>query len=285
MCRSPERTSTASGFVGGAPSDSPRRFAGHRLQRVMRQLAVVAAMVALLIAATAGAVFARTGRHTGTSSTPTVASEPSGASQGGARKPTSLPDLLVQPRDTTSALSVHLLPGGDQVNGQPTLDLCNQTFASESSRVQRLQDVAIDSSGAAVLSTEAVRYRSAAATRQAFSELRRARASCPNAPVTNKTDGTETTTTFHAAPDSGWPQVHSVQRQAFSLTTVDSSGASTDSIAVYLRRGRVLLGVYFPAVKGEQPVIDGSTTPSDIVTGFATRIEKLPASFVADPPV
>jgi hypothetical protein len=145
-----------------------------------------------------------------------------------------------------------------------------------------LQDVAVDASGAGVLSTEAVLYQNAAATKQAFKELRRARASCPKGPVT-KTDGSATTTVFHPAPDTAWPQTASVARQAFHLTTTDAKGASTDSLAVYLRRGRVLLGVYFTKADNHQPAIDGRTTPADIVNQFATRIAQLPASFVADP--
>ena len=222
--------------------------------------------------------------HAGLPSKRTVDVSSSASAQGPAGSPTSLPDLLVQPRDTTHAVSVRLLPGGDQVKGQPTLDLCNQAFASESLRVERLQDVALDSSNNAVFSTEAVLYKNAAATREAFSELRRVRASCPQGPVTNKADGSSTTTTFHAAPDKSWPQTASVGREAFSLTTDDGKGGNTDSLAVYLRRGRVLLGVYFPKPNGEQPAIDGHTNPADIVGAFATRIAKLPASFVADPP-
>ena len=69
------------------------------------------------------------------------------------------------------------------------------------------------------------------------------------------------------------------------MTTTDANGKSVDSLAVYLRRGRVLLGVYFSKPDGEQPPIDGRTKPADIVSGFATRIAQLPASFVADPPL
>jgi hypothetical protein len=211
-----------------------------------------------------------------------AASASSGTSQGPAPKPTSLPDLLVQPRDTTRALSVHLLPGGDQVKDQPTLDLCNQTYASESLRTQRLQDVATDKSGA-VLSTEAVLYRNAAATKQAFRELRRVAKSCPKGPVPDPETGSSTSTTFHPTPDTDWPQTPPVERQAFSVTTTDANSATADSLAVYLRRGRVLLGVYFSKPDGAQPPIDGHTKPADIVNAFATRIAQLPASFVADP--
>jgi len=249
-----------------------------------RRFIIFCAVLCLVAVAQGAVAFAASDARARVPSTHPVLLTSSTSSQGPAGKPTSLPDLLVQPRDTTHALSVRLLPGGDQVNGQPTLDLCSQTFASESQRIQRLQDVALDASDTAVLSTEAVLYRNAAATQQAFKELRHVRASCPKGPVTNKTDGSSTTTTFHAAPDKGWPRTASVERQAFSFTTVSSRGDSRDSIAVYLRRGRVLLGVYFPKPNGEQSPIDGQTSVAGIVTAFAARIAKLPRSFVADPP-
>jgi len=237
--------------------------------------------VVIVLVGTVGVAAAA--RHTSGPSTPGATPTSSDTSQGPAGKPTSLPSLLVQPRDTTRALSVRLLPDGDQVKGQATLDLCNQTFPSESLRTQRLQDVATDSSGHVIVSTEAVLYRNAAATKQAFTELRHVAKSCPDRPVADPDTGSTTTTTFHATPDTNWPQTASVGREAFSLTTTDANGESADSLAVYLRRGRVLLGVYFSKPDGEQPPIDGHTKPADIVSAFATRIAQLPASFVADP--
>ena len=249
---------------------------------------VVGRIIALCVAF--GIVFAvsyrigvaTTDNDSGAVSAPGNSRPPSGASPGPPARPSSLPALLVQPRDTTSALSVHLLPGGDQVDGQPTLDLCNGTFPSESLRVQRLQDVAVDTSGAGVLSTEAVLYRDAAATKQAFRELRHVAASCPKGPVTSPVSGSTFTTTFHQPPDGAWPNTASVEREAFSLTMADAKGASSDSVAVYLRRGRVLLGVYFSKPNGEQPPIDGHTTVPDIVGAFAARVAQLPESFVSD---
>jgi hypothetical protein len=249
---------------------------------------VVGRIIALLVAF--GVVFAvsyrigvaTTDNHSDASSTPGNPTPSPGSSQGPAARPSSLSALLVQPRDTTPALSVRLLPGGDQVNGQPTLDLCNGNFPSESLRTARLQDVAVDTSGAAILSTEAVLYRSAAATKQAFQELRRVAASCPKGPVASPVGGSTFTTTFHQPPDGAWPNTTSVDREAFSLTMTDEKGASSDSVAVYLRRGRVLLGLYFSKPNGEQPPIDGHTKLADIVGAFATRVAELPAGFVSD---
>jgi hypothetical protein len=47
----------------------------------------------------------------------------------------------------------------------------------------------------------------------------------------------------------------------------------------------VLLGVYFSKVGATRAPIDGHTKPADIVAGFANRMARLPASFVADPAV
>jgi hypothetical protein len=265
----------AAEMSGGPGSRRSRRW----MTAVRLAWCAVLGAVIVLVGSVGVAAADAPARGPATIAIPSASSDPS---QGPARRPTSLPDLLVQPRDTTSALSVHLLPNGDQVKGQPTLDLCNQTYPSESLRTQRLQDVATDSSGP-VLSTEAVLYRNAAATKQAFRELRRVAKSCPKGPVPDPGTGSTTTTTFHPTPDTDWPQVPSVEREAFSVTTTDASSGSADSLAVYLRRGRVLLGVYFSKPDGAQPPIDGHTKPADIASAFATRVAQLPASFVADP--
>jgi hypothetical protein len=263
---------------GTEPSTDPSRT------RTRTTVSIIALCVAvgLVFAAAYGIGVATTDQHSDSSSSPGTSATASGGSQGPAAKPSSLSALLVQPRDTTSALSVHLLPGGDQVTGQPTLDLCNGAFPSESLRTARLQDVAVDASGAPVLSTEAVLYRNAAATAQAFRELRSVAASCPKGPVASPVTGSMITTTFHPPPDGTWPNTASVEREAFSLTTVDQTGASADSVAVYLRRGRVLVGVYFSKPNAEQPAIDGHTKLADIAAAFATRIAQLPPSVVAD---
>src|SRR5262249_6716361 len=77
---------------------------------------------------------------------------------------------LSQP-DLPGGLGLQLIPGGNQVRGQPTLDLCNGTFPSEALRTARLQVAAVDAQGGAPISTEAVLYRNPAATEQALREL------------------------------------------------------------------------------------------------------------------
>jgi hypothetical protein len=187
--------------------------------------------------------------------------------------------LVVLPEDVSPSHTVGLLPGGDGLL-QPTLDVCNGTYPSEALREARLQDVVVDDQDEVSLSTEAVVYRDTAAATQALAELRSVAAACPGEPVPSPVGAPTVTTRFAAAPDGDWPQTDTVTRLAFDLTTTDATGLTRHSIAVYLQRGRVLLGVYFPSPDGPQSPIAGETTIRGIVGVFAGRLAALPASVV-----
>jgi hypothetical protein len=188
--------------------------------------------------------------------------------------------LVVRQEDVRSSDSVGLLRGGDQVGTEPTLDLCNGTFPSEALRSARLQDAVADALDNTVLSTEAVLYQNAKASAQAFGELRNTAAHCPPTPVQSPYGGPSLQTAFNPPPDSAWPQTSGVERVAYDLVTTDEGGQTQHSIAVYLRRGRVLLGVYFPQAPGVQPVVDAKTSIPDIVSVFASRLANLPENVV-----
>jgi len=182
--------------------------------------------------------------------------------------------------DLPPGTPLDVIPGGDQVRGTSTLDLCNGAFPSESLRTARLQVAASDAQGIPSLSTEAVLYKDAAATSQAFAELRRAAATCPSTPVVSPVGEPTVTTHFKPPPDGAWPQVAGVDRLAYEFVATDASGQSTHDIAVYLRRGRLLEGVYFQAPDDAQLSVDGQTSIPGIVNVLATRIAKLPNSQV-----
>jgi hypothetical protein len=177
-----------------------------------------------------------------------------------------LAQLVVTQADVPPEVSVQLIPGGNQVVGQATLDLCSGDFPSESKRKARLQVSAVDDLGRPNLSTEAVLYKDEAATAQGFAELRSVAAKC-------------TEDTMKPPPDGSWPAVPTVERQAYDFIS-SAGGQPQHSVAVYLRRGRVLMGVYFPQPDGDQSPVMGKTTIPDIVTVFANRIAALPASVV-----
>lgn len=190
-----------------------------------------------------------------------------------------LSTLIVRPPDVTSPFTVTLVPGGNGLS-RATLDLCNGTFASESRRTARLQDAVIDDQGDPGLSTEAVLYDDSSAATQAFGELKAVAAACPSTPVDSPVGEPTVITTFKPAPDGSWPQTPTVARMAFDFTTTDDSGAMTHSIAVYLQRGRALVGVYFFQPDGPQAAVAGQTTVPGIVGVFAGRLAALPTSVV-----
>ena len=190
-----------------------------------------------------------------------------------------LATVVVNQSDVGSGLTVAVFSGGTGL-GQPTLDLCNGTFPSESRRSARLQDAVVAGQDTVTLSTEAVLYFDSAATTQAFNELKDVAARCPATPVSSPVGAPTVVTKFAAPPDAGWPQTPTVDRLAFDFTTDDGNGTVSHSIAVYLRRGRALLGVYFSRPDGPQAAVAGQTSISGIVGVFASRLAALPTSVV-----
>jgi hypothetical protein len=218
------------------------------------------------------------------SATPTPTTPPStGTTTPGSRAPSSDPDrralgaLVVRQADV-GARTVLLLPSGN-LTSQPTLDLCNGTFASERLRTARLQVVSVDGSGNTSLSTEAVLYRNPTAAAQAFAELRLVRANCPDKPVKSPVGDQTAQTVFKAAPDTTWPRTPTVDRQAYRFVT-KAGGKSLESTAVYLRRGRALLGLYFFEPDAPQPSVAGQRSIEGIVGVFEARMARLPAAVV-----
>jgi len=253
----------------------------------LRALTVVSLVIGLIIGFAVGLGVTASRRATGkgtTSAAPTIPVRPSttapGAGVPGDPTARALAGLVIGQSDLPAGWTVQVIPGGDQVSGQPTLDVCNGTFPSESLRTTRLQVVATDAQAAAVLSTEAVLYESPAATVQAFGELRSTAASCPTTPAISPVGEPTVTTRFNPAPDATWPQVATVDRLAFDVVTTDQSGQSQHVVCVYLRRGRALMGLYFDAPDATQPAVNGQTTTAGIVNVFATRLAQLPGSIV-----
>jgi hypothetical protein len=192
--------------------------------------------------------------------------------------------LGVQPGDMSAGETVAQLANGDDASNQPTLDLCNATYPSESQRVARHQVGVADASGNSVFSTEAVLYESPGGTAQGFTELKVAALHCPKTPVPSPVGEQTATTVFAAAPDGSWPQIAGVERLAYDFTSTDDQGNASHNVAVYLRRGRVLEGIYFTLPGTDLSLggltVGGKTTMADIVTVFAQRMAALKSSVV-----
>jgi hypothetical protein len=215
-----------------------------------------------------------------TTAVPTPTTSPSNPNSPGAPTSRALAGIGLQQSDLPSSLSLDLLPAGNQVSGEPTLDLCNGNFPSESLRQSRLQVAAVDAQGNAPISTEAVAYTDAAATSQAFSELQQVTKNCPATPVQSQVGDPTVATKFNPAPDRSWPTVAGVDRLAYDFTTTDTQGQTQHSVAVYLRRGRVLLGLYFSQPDAAQTALNGQTTIPGIVNVFENRLAQAPTSLV-----
>jgi hypothetical protein len=237
-------------------------------------LAAAAVVVSLVIGfATATLVLDSrdANRRSSTAVTPgTLPSDPDADVLGG---------LVVQQNDVPPGNIVALQDQGASLS-VATLDLCNGTFASEKNRTARRQ-VAMGNAvlGQLDLSTEAVLYRTPANATNAFSELRSVVAHCPSGPVVSPVGEPTVSMKFAAAPDGAWPRTPTVERLAYDFVSKDATtGAATHSVAVYLRRGRVLLGLYFAQPDGKQIPVDGQTTIAGTVGVFEARMAKIAPS-------
>lgn len=187
------------------------------------------------------------------------------------------------PEEVQSAFAVTTISGGDLVEGQITLDLCAATFPSEALRRARRQVEVVDDSGNGLgLSTEAVLYKDGAATEQGFQELRRAKSTCPATFVQSETEGVPPLKyTFDPPPDGSWTDVPGVTRLAFAFTLTDMQDQTAQAVVVFLRRGRLLVGVYaFGEAVGIvlSPDVGGV---EGLVERVARRMAAVPSSVVS----
>lgn len=184
--------------------------------------------------------------------------------------------LIVQQSEVPAGDQVTLLSRGAELT-VATLDLCNGRFASETQRIARRQVALTDNQGNVFLSTEAILYRATATGAQAMRELKSVAAHCPSTPVPSPVGGDTQTTRFRPAPDGAWHRTPSVERLAYDFVSTFPTGESSHSVAVYLRRGRMLMGLYFAQPDAPQEAVGGRTTIAGIVGVFEARMAKVPA--------
>jgi hypothetical protein len=185
--------------------------------------------------------------------------------------------VSLQQSDVRSGNRVRLYPDGDTVKDEVSLDLCNADFASEVDRVLRHQ-VGIDTGTdvAPGVSTEAIMYNSSTAAATATSELQAARTQCPRKPVPSPVADTPPSTfTFGPPPDHAWASTPSVQREAFDVT--DQSTDGTDhSDAIYLRRGALLVAIYYTLPDAGHQLAPSVSTAQQLTAAIEHRIAALP---------
>ena len=150
--------------------------------------------------------------------------------------------VVLRPAQVAPNVTLKRLPGGNQVAGQVTLDLCGYTFHTEALRVARLQ-VAYARGATPVVSNEVVAYKPGGAA-SALHELRTAIANCPGGYVTSKVRGIgqlENSITRVSAPGTLPGTVAILDRITQKL-----NGKTTqfDAVLVFQARRDVLSAVY-----------------------------------------
>lgn len=254
-------------------------------------VAVVVVVVALLLAGGTWLVV-RSSRTSSSATSPTTSTSTSPVSPDQSL----LEKVVLGASDAppTAGYAEGVLSDGTSLSGPNgvTLDLCNGSFPSEKLRVARLQTAIVDNQNAQsqeVVSTEGVLYRSPAATSEAFSELKAAKANCPSGVVPGTDGQPAVQTTFGTPPDTNWPTVAGVQRLAYFVTQTTpstsptTSGQSpsnppTDADVVYLCRGRLFVGIYIYDPQVAQPGVAGQTTVAGVVSVIEQRMAQLPSS-------
>jgi len=116
--------------------------------------------------------------------------------------------------------------------------------------------------------TEAVVYNSVGATTESFAEIAQAASHCTGGMTPVRVG-------------SSWPSVPGVQLLGYSSSSRISVGQAVNTI-VYLRRGLILLGLYFNATSPTSLAfpVAGSTSIETITRFFEKRLGELPASAV-----
>jgi hypothetical protein len=286
----------ASGHGGRAADEGDAASAYVPRRRGPIIAGAIAVALLLLVSGVVGYAINSRSQSRNDASAPGTTSPPISVPSGGTLTPSTTPStapastdpdravlgqLVARQADVGPARTVLLITHGN-LTSQPTLDLCNGSFPSEQSRTARLQVAVVNGAGTTLLSTEAVLYRNPAASEQGFAELRKVRAACPNTAVVSPVHEVTAQTTFKAAPDGAWPRTPTVDRQAYDFVT-KAAGQSSASIAVYLRRGRVLVGLYFLQPNAAPGPVAGQTTIAGIVGVFENRLAQLPATVVNGP--
>jgi hypothetical protein len=167
-----------------------------------------------------------------------VAADKSGASG------TSLGAIVLRPSQIGDGYRSAVVPDGQKVAGQVTLDLCYYTFPSEAYRTARLQLAYAKSASAPAISNEVVTYGGNGAA-IALQELRQAVKDCPSTPRKGPAVSEQKPVTWHltAMTEPGLTGSYIAVRANVSAL-VDGKTRSATTFAIYQFSGNTMSGVY-----------------------------------------
>lgn len=177
--------------------------------------------------------------------------------------------------DFSDTQTVRLLGAGNTTK-DATLDLCESDFPSESARIARRQVIVTKSTvdSYTFLSTETVRYASAAAVREALQEIDAASTLCRTRGYSLSTSGVKTPYAFSALPALPSGLRPEADRRLYLVTTGESTTAMTILIA-YQFKGDTLNALYV-AKRGAASLDDATVSRwLDVAVVLAGRLDRL----------
>ena len=165
------------------------------------------------------------------------------AAAASAAQSPALGKLALRPAQVGSGYRMSLLPNGNRVSGEVSLDLCGQRFPSETLRTARLQVAYRHQGNVVQVSNELVRYRPGGAL-EAMRELRYVAVHCPRGPLTGPVRGVGPVTyRLTQLADDRLLGQHVAVKMHMTGRVGDKPLAET-VVAVYQIRGDVLSAVY-----------------------------------------
>jgi hypothetical protein len=187
------------------------------------------------------------------SSSPAPAAAPASTTPAASSTPTPSvsPAQLVQQvgmsdADLANGYTVKLIPGGDQVAGQVTLDYCGVHFSSEGHRVARRQVEVLTAAGDPIgVSNEVVAYDTPQDALLALAQLRAAVTHCPKTTYVTGTVAGEPAMRYDVSQLTGSSALPA-KDNAIATSGVSAKGQKGElyNIEVFQVHGSVLDGVY-----------------------------------------
>jgi hypothetical protein len=148
--------------------------------------------------------------------------------------------------DLQGGYTVKLMPSGDQVVGQVTLDNCGYTFTTEAHRVARRQVNLVDPTGQPTgVSNEVVAYDNEASAARALDEFRASVTRCPKGVYVPSSVAGVPPLRYEQTKLTAVPSLP-VKDNAMATLAVTPKGETQRAylVAVFERRGAVLDATY-----------------------------------------
>jgi hypothetical protein len=175
--------------------------------------------------------------------------------------------------DLSTGFTIKLIDGGDQVNGQITLDNCGFNFTTEANRVARRQyDIVDQTDQDTGVSNELVAYDSAASATLALSQWHQAAATCPKTPVHSTVAG-EPDSTIVVTTNTLGNTTLPISTNSVIVESITAEGDTEYFVAAIQIHGQFLDAVYDNV--GDPPDADEMNGVLQLAATTGVRLARL----------